>query len=123
MQKTKNLEIHAKNGKTDIYLDGVSIADKCLSCSVDIVGGEQPKATLTMLCDVLDVQADGADVTTEVPPLVDSHGFYSADYNQIIVFFNKSEFEKIMSVNPQMTAIIQDDGHRVYIAGIKAAAS
>lgn len=123
MQKTKNLEIHAKNGKTDIYLDGVPIADKCLSCSIHMAGGEPIKATLTMLCDVLEMQTDDADVFTEEIPMRDSHGFYSADYNQIIVFFNKSEFEKIMSVNPQMTAIIQDDGHRVYIAGIKAAAS
>lgn len=64
-----NLVVRSKSGKTDIYLDGVSIADKCLSCSVDIVGGEQPKATLTMLCDVLDVRADDADVTETAPSI------------------------------------------------------
>lgn len=64
MQKTKNLEIHAKNGKTDIYLDGVSIADKCLSCSIHMAGGEPIKATLTMLCDVLEVD-ESAEVTEE----------------------------------------------------------
>lgn len=50
-------------------------------------------------------------------------GFSPVGYNQIVIFLNEEEFRKIVSANPRMTAIIQDSGHKIYVAGIKAEAS
>ena len=53
-------------------------------------------------------------------------GFSVAEFNQIVVFSQKDDFEKIVAANPNMTAIIGADDYTrealpgVYIAGIKA---
>ena len=55
-----------------------------------------------------------------------SFGFSPCAYNQIVVFANGNEFEKIIAANPNMTAIIGADDYTrknfpgVFIAGIKA---
>lgn len=55
-----------------------------------------------------------------------SFGFSPAGYNQIILFTEESDFQKIMAANPNMTAIMGADDHTkkdfpgLFVAGIKA---
>ena len=57
---------------------------------------------------------------------VQSFGFSPAQYNQIVVFTDEEDFQKIVAANPDMTAIMGADDHTkrnfpgVFIAGIMA---
>ena len=50
-EEKSGLIIRSIDGKTDIYLNGVCINDKCLSCEVKIEGPYRPKATISLLCE------------------------------------------------------------------------
>lgn len=51
-----------------------------------------------------------------------SIGFSPAGFNQIVVFTDGGEFKNIVAANPDMTAIIEDHDHNIYIAGVKEGA-
>lgn len=61
--------------------------------------------------------------------VVDSYGFSTNGYDQIIVFKDPSIFAEILAANPHMTAIMGADDHTreefpgVYIAAIRAEAN
>ena len=56
-------------------------------------------------------------------------GFSTAEFNQIVVFSQKDDFEKIVAANPNMTAIIGADDYTrdalpgVFVAGVKNCAN
>lgn len=69
MSEPKNgLRIHSENGKTDIYLDGNPIGNRCLSCEIKVDGPHQPVATIVILCDAVDVDMDDGIEVTKVTP-------------------------------------------------------
>ena len=54
--KLSELSISAKGGKVDIYLNGVRINDKCLSCVIRMDGPTPSTATVTLICDEIDLE-------------------------------------------------------------------
>lgn len=54
-----------------------------------------------------------------------SYGISAIPYSEIIIFDDEADFKKIVSANPQMTAIIGADGYTqkcfpgVFVAGVK----
>lgn len=54
--KLSELSISTKGGKVDIYLNGVRIDDKCLSCVIRMDGPTPPTATVTLICDEIDLE-------------------------------------------------------------------
>lgn len=54
--KLSELSISAKGGKVDLYLNGVQINDKCLSCVIRMDGPTPPTATVTLICDEMDLE-------------------------------------------------------------------
>ena len=54
-EEKSGLVIRSIAGKTDIYLNGVCINDKCLSCEVKIEGPYRPKATISLLCERIEM--------------------------------------------------------------------
>lgn len=54
--KLSELSISAKGGKVDIYLNGVRINDKCLLCVIRMDGPTPPTATVTLICDEIDLE-------------------------------------------------------------------
>ena len=50
------MSISAKGGKVDLYLNGARINDKCLSCVIRIDGPTPPTATVTLICDEMDLE-------------------------------------------------------------------
>lgn len=58
-----------------------------------------------------------------------SYGFNPAKYNQIVVFDNERDFQRIIAANPHMTAIMGADDYTkseypgVFIAGVNAEAN
>lgn len=54
-EEKSGLVIRSIAGKTDIYLNGVCINDKCLSCEVKIEGPYRPKATISILCERIEM--------------------------------------------------------------------
>lgn len=58
-----------------------------------------------------------------------SYGFRPDGYNQIIVFDDERDFQRIVAANPHMTAIMGADDYTkneypgVFIAGVKAGAN
>ena len=51
-----DLSVFAKGGKVDLYLNGVRIDDKCLSCVIRMDGLTPPTATVTLICDEMDLE-------------------------------------------------------------------
>ena len=50
------MSVFAKGGKVDLYLNGVRIDDKCLSCVIRMDGLTPPTATVTLICDEMDLE-------------------------------------------------------------------
>lgn len=47
-----------------------------------------------------------------------SFGFSPAGFNQILVFNDREDFQKIMAANPHMTAIVGDSDRTQFIPGV-----
>lgn len=73
-EEKSGLIIRSIDGKTDIYLNGVCINDKCLSCEVKIEGPYRPKATISLLCERVEMDI-GKNVEVKKVGRSESPGF------------------------------------------------
>lgn len=63
------VSIHSdKSGKTKICVDGSDLSERCLGIALEQAGGEFPQITLTLVCDELEAELEGAEVTNKNLP-------------------------------------------------------
>ena len=61
------LTVRKTQKKTYIFLDGMPISHKCLSCNIWMNGADTPVAVLTVLCDDIDARFDECEVKQAYP--------------------------------------------------------
>ena len=80
-EEKSGLIIRSIDGKTDIYLNGVCINDKCLSCEVKIEGPYRPKATISLLCERVEMDI-GKNVEVKKVGRSESNNFIQVRQNR-----------------------------------------